>query len=70
MAIGFLHYLKVLQRVKSKQMVFMLGKVGHVGVSGSYLPNFFGGSFEEISLIQSYGELNDVSFETRLKCLK
>ena len=41
-----------------------------VGGSKSYFFNFTHGDFAEISLIQSYRELNDVSFETRLNYLK
>ena len=67
MAIGLLHCLKVFRWIKSKKVVPMFEKVGD---SESYLFNFSRGDFEEISLIQSYRELNDVPFETRLNYLK
>ena len=51
-------------------MVFMFEKVGDVRAPESYLLNFCCESFEEISLIQSCRELNDVSFEIGLKFLK
>ena len=54
MAIEFLHSLKV----------------GDARVSESSLLNFFRESFEEISLIYSFRELNYLSFEIRLKSLK
>ena len=51
-------------------MIFMFEKVGDVKASEFSLLNFSRGSFEEISLIQSCRELNDVSFEIGLKSLK
>ena len=43
---------------------------GKIGTSECYLLNFSRGSFEEISLIQSCRELNDISFKIRSKSLK
>ena len=51
-------------------MVFMFEKVGDVRASECYLLNFSLGSLEEMSLIQACRELNNVSFEIRLKLLK
>ena len=48
-------------------MIFMFEKVG---ASESYMLNFSREGFEEIPLIQSCRELNDVSCEMRLKSLK
>ena len=45
-------------------------KGGDVGASESYLLHFSPGSFEDICLIESCRELDDVSFEIRLKYLK
>ena len=70
MTIGFFHCLKVFQWTKSKQMAFMFEKVGDVRTSESYLLNISFGSYEEISLIYSCRELNDVSVEIKLKSLK
>ena len=47
-----------------------LWKLLHVRASESHLLHFSRGIFEEISLILSCTELNDVSFEIRLKSLK
>ena len=57
---------------KRKFLVFTITalKVQDVRASESYLVNFSGGSFDEISIKQSCSELNDISFEIRLKSLK
>ena len=51
-------------------MVFMFEKVGDVRTSESCLLNFSRRNFEETSIIQSCRQLNDISFEIRLKSLK
>ena len=51
-------------------MVLMFEKVGDVRESEAYLFNSSRGSFEEICLFQSCRELNDISFEIRLKDVK
>ena len=70
MAIRFLRCLKVFQWIESKQMIFMFEKVGYVGTSESHLLNFSAEIFEEISLVQSCRELNDIPFELRPKSFK
>ena len=47
----------------------MVENVRDVRASEAYLLNFSGRSFEEISFIQSCGELNDVAFGIILKYL-
>ena len=51
-----------------KIVLFMFERVGDVRTLGMF--NFFRRNFEEISLIQSCRELNDVCFEIRFKSLK
>ena len=69
MAVGFLHCLKVLQWTESKKIVFYVSKLKILELSESYLVNFCRGSFEEIPLMQSCREFNEISFEIRLKSL-
>ena len=69
---GVMHlfYLYWVRKRKFVVLTITVLKIGNVRASKSYLLNSSRGSFEEMSLTQSCRELNDVSFEIRLKSLK